>query len=163
MKVPKETRRRPKKSKTSQPKLVVIGNGMASGRVLEELFERAPGPYGVTIFGSEPRVNYDRIMLSPVLAGEKSFGDIIIHDDAWYAKHGVTLFQGETVTGIDRAAKTVRTAGGQVESYDKLILATGSTPIVIPVHGADLPGVVTFRDLDDVDAMLRHAAAGCSA
>jgi nitrite reductase (NADH) large subunit len=159
----KETHRRPKKAQPSQPKLVVAGNGMAAGRVLEELFERAPGRYAVTVFGSEPRVNYDRIMLSPVLAGEKSFGDIIIHDDAWYAKHGVTLFQGETVTGIDRAAKIVRTAGGRVESYDKLILATGSTPIVIPVHGADLPGVVTFRDLDDVDTMLRHAAAGGSA
>jgi nitrite reductase (NADH) large subunit len=84
----KETRRRPKKAQPSQPKLVVAGNGMAAGRVLEELFERAPGRYAVTVFGSEPRVNYDRIMLSPVLAGEKSFGDIIIHDDAWYAKHG---------------------------------------------------------------------------
>ncbi len=163
VKAPKETRRRPKIKKAPQQKLVVVGNGMAAGRVLEELFERAPGRYGVTIFGSEPRVNYDRIMLSPVLAGEKSFGDIIIHDDAWYAKHGVTLFKGETVTGIDRAAKTVQTASGHVESYDKLILATGSTPIVIPVHGADLPGVVTFRDLDDVDAMLRQAAAGGSA
>jgi hypothetical protein len=90
MKAPKETSRGPKKAQPPQPKLVVIGNGMAAGRALEELFERAPGRYGVTIFGSEPRVNYDRIMLSPVLAGEKSFSDIIIHDDAWYAKHGVT-------------------------------------------------------------------------
>ncbi len=163
MKAQTEKKSRSKKPATSRPKLVVIGNGMAAGRVLDELFDRAPDRYAVTLFGSEPRVNYDRIMLSPVLAGEKSFEDIIIHDDAWYAKHAVALRKGETVAGIDRAAKTVQTVQGRVESYDKLILATGSTPIVIPVHGADLPGVVTFRDLDDVDTMLRQAAKGGNA
>ncbi len=156
----KVTRPPAKTGKKSRPKLVVIGNGMAAGRVLEDLVERAPDCYEVTIFGSEPRVNYNRIMLSPVLAGEKSFEEIIIHDEAWYEKHGIALRAGETVATIDRTAKTVMTGRGQVQHYDKLIVATGSTPIVIPVHGADLPGVVTFRDLDDVETMLHKAAAG---
>ena len=147
----------------ARPKLVVLGNGMAAGRVLDELFARAPARYAVTVFGAEPRVNYDRIMLSPVLAGEKRYEDIVIHDDAWYAKHGVTLRKGETVVGIDCAAKTVRTEAGAVESYDVLLIATGSKPILIPVPGAQLPGVVTFRDLDDVNAMLAAAARGGSA
>lgn len=133
---------------------------MAAGRVLEELFERRPGAFNVSVYGSEPRVNYNRIMLSPVLAGEKAYEDIIIHDESWYARHGVALHKGETVISIDREAKSVTTASGRVEHYDKLLLATGSTPIAIPVHGVDLPGVVTFRDLDDVDAMLGQAEKG---
>src|SRR2546422_4341151 len=96
-------------------KLVVLGNGMAAGRVLEELFARAPDRYDVTIFGAEPLVNYDRIMLSPVLAGEKKFNDIIVHDDAWYARHNVDLRKGETVVAIDRATRSVRTQSGTVE------------------------------------------------
>jgi nitrite reductase (NADH) large subunit len=144
-------------------KLVVIGNGMAAGRVLEELFARAPGRYEVTIFGAEPRVNYDRIMLSPVLAGEKAFEDIIVHDDAWYAQHGVTLRKSEPIVAIDRNGRTVHTRDGATEPYDVLIIATGSKPILIPVPGAELPGVVTFRDLDDVDAMLAAARNGGSA
>jgi nitrite reductase (NADH) large subunit len=143
-----------------KPKLIVIGNGMAAGRVLEELFERSLDAYDVTVFGAEPRVNYNRIMLSPVLAGEKTYEEIVIHNDAWYAQRGVALRKGENVVAIDRAAKTIATASGFVETYDKLLIATGSTPIAIPVHGVTLPGVVTFRDLDDVEAMLRAAEAG---
>src|SRR5262245_53807518 len=112
-------------------KLVVVGNGMAAGRVLDELFARAPDRYDVTVFGAEPRVNYDRIMLSPVLAGEKAFGDIIVHDDAWYARHHVDLRKGETVVAIDRAARSVQTSSGAVEPYDDLLIATGSRPILI--------------------------------
>jgi NAD(P)H-nitrite reductase large subunit len=93
-------------------KLVVIGNGMAPGRALEKLFDLAPNAYDVTIFNAEPRVNYDRIMLSPVLSGEKTFDQIVIHGDGWYVKHGVTLYKGATVTEIDRTAKTVTTARG---------------------------------------------------
>jgi nitrite reductase (NADH) large subunit len=141
-------------------KLVVIGNGMAAGRVLDELFARAPDRYDVTMFGAEPRVNYDRIMLSPVLAGEKRFDDIIVHHEDWYARHHVDLRRGETVVAIDRAARTVRTHAGAVEHYDALIIAIGSRPILIPVPGAELPGVVTFRDLDDVNAMLAAAKKG---
>ncbi|MCB1545202.1 MAG: NAD(P)/FAD-dependent oxidoreductase, partial [Rhodoblastus sp.] len=141
-------------------KLVVVGNGMAAGRVLDELFEKSPDHYDVTVFGAEPRVNYNRIMLSPVLAGEKSFSDIVIHDEAWYEANKVVLRRGETVAEIDRTQRVVRTASGAMEPYDKLIVATGSMPIIIPVPGAKLPGVVTFRDLDDVDAMLQAAASG---
>ncbi|MEM5495096.1 nitrite reductase large subunit NirB [Hoeflea sp. AS16] len=139
---------------TEKQKLVVIGNGMAPGRMLEHLFETAPDAYDVTIFNAEPRVNYDRIMLSPVLSGEKSFEDIIIHGDGWYIEHGVMLYKGHKVVEIDREARTVRSEHGEVAAYDKLVIATGSAPFIIPVPGHKLPGVLTYRDLDDVDAML---------
>lgn len=139
---------------TEKQKLVVIGNGMAPGRMLEHLFETAPDAYDVTIFNAEPRVNYDRIMLSPVLSGEKSFEDIIIHGDGWYIEHGVMLYKGHKVVEIDREAKTVRSEHGEVAAFDKLVIATGSAPFIIPVPGHKLPGVLTYRDLDDVDAML---------
>ena len=138
-------------------RLVVIGNGMAPGRALERLLEVAPDQYEITIFNAEPRVNYDRIMLSPVLSGEKSFEEIVIHGDGWYVEHGVTLYKGHKVTAIDRAAKTVTSEHGVTTSYDKLIVATGSLPIVIPVPGHKLAGVLTYRDLDDVNAMLLAA------
>src|SRR4051794_17514505 len=157
------SRQSPEASPSARRKLVVLGNGMAAGRVLDELFARAPDKYAVTIFGAEPRVNYDRIMLSPVLAGEKEFDAIIVHDDAWYARHNVDLRKGETITRIDRATKTVRTQSGNVCAYDDLIIATGSRPILIPVPGAELPGVLGFRDLDDVNAMLSAAARGGNA
>ncbi|SIR37294.1 assimilatory nitrite reductase (NAD(P)H) large subunit precursor [Rhizobium sp. RU20A] len=138
-------------------KLVIIGNGMAPGRMLEHLFEQAPGLYDVTIFNAEPRVNYDRIMLSPVLSGEKTFEDIIIHGDGWYIDNNVTLYKGHRIVAIDRDARTVTSDHGVTESYDKLVIATGSVPFIIPVPGKDLPGVITYRDLDDVDAMLLAA------
>ncbi len=141
-------------------KLVVIGNGMAPGRALERLFEAAPDAYDVTIFNAEPRVNYDRIMLSPILSGEKSFEEIVIHGDGWYVDNGVTLYKGHKVTAIDRAAKTVMSEHGVSVDYDKIIIATGSLPIVIPVPGHDLAGVLTYRDLDDVNAMLLAAKSG---
>lgn len=138
-------------------KLVIIGNGMAPGRMLEHLFEQAPGLYDVTIFNAEPRVNYDRIMLSPVLSGEKTFEDIIIHGDGWYIENNVTLYKGHRIVAIDRDTRTVTSNHGVTESYDKLVIATGSVPFIIPVPGKDLPGVITYRDLDDVDAMLLAA------
>ena len=145
-------------------KLVVIGNGMAPGRMLEHLFELAPDHYDVTIFNAEPRVNYNRLMLSPVLSGEKTYEDIITHDDAWYNKHGVTLHKGKRVDAIDSAAKTVTAADGTKAAYDKLVIATGSSPFIIPVPGHKLEGVVTYRDLDDVEKMLAVARrGGCKA
>ena len=144
-------------------RLVVVGNGMAPGRALEKLFEAAPDAYDVTIFNAEPRVNYNRIMLSPLLTGEKSFEQIVIHGDGWYVKHGVTLYKGATVTAIDRTAKTVTSARGVTVPYDKLMIATGSLPIVIPVPGHQLAGVLTYRDLDDVQAMLLAAKSRGSA
>jgi nitrite reductase (NADH) large subunit len=138
-------------------KLVIIGNGMAPGRMLEHLFETAPGRFQVTIFNAEPRVNYDRIMLSPVLSGEKTFDDIVIHGDGWYVQNGVTLYKGHKIVAIDRAARTVTSDHGVTEQYDRLVIATGSTPFIPPVPGHKLPGVITYRDLDDVDAMLLAA------
>ena len=144
-------------------KLVIIGNGMAPGRMLEHLLEKAPDLYDITIFNAESRVNYDRIMLSPVLSGEKTFEEIIIHGDGWYIKHGITLYKGHKVVAIDREARTVTSNHGVSESYDKLVIATGSYPFIIPVPGHDLPGVLSYRDLDDVNAMLLAAQARAKA
>uniref|UniRef100_UPI001109A378 nitrite reductase large subunit NirB n=1 Tax=Poseidonocella sp. HB161398 TaxID=2320855 RepID=UPI001109A378 len=137
--------------------LVIIGAGMASGRALEELFSLAPDAYEVTLFNAEPRGNYNRIMLSPVLSGEKSYGEIVTHDADWYDSHGVETRFGEPVTAIDRGRKVVVTAKGETP-YDKLVLATGSTPFIIPMPGHDLPGVIAYRDLDDTNTMIAAAA-----
>jgi len=144
-------------------RLVIIGNGMAGCRLAEEVIARDPSRYAITIFGAEPRVNYNRIMLSPVLAGEKRFEDIVINDAAWYADNGVTLHAGRAVTAIDPASRTVMAEGGLTVAYDRLVLANGSDPIRLPLPGADLKGVVTFRDLDDVEAMTAAADAGGAA
>ena len=138
-------------------KLVIIGNGMAPGRMLEHLLDREPDRYQITIFNAEPRVNYDRIMLSPVLSGEKDYEQIIIHGDGWYIKHNITLYKGHRIVEIDRKAKTVVSDHGAIETYDKLVIATGSVPMILPVPGNGLPGVLTYRDLDDVNAMLLAA------
>jgi nitrite reductase (NADH) large subunit len=142
----------------SRQSLVVIGNGMAGCRAVEELLKLAPDRFDITIFGAEPRVNYNRIMLSPVLAGEKAFDEIVINDEAWYRDHGIRLQAGHAVTAIDTVAHTVTAEGGVVVHYDKLLLATGSDPVRLPLPGADLKGVVTFRDLDDVEAMVAASA-----
>lgn len=144
----------------SKPHLIVIGNGMAGCRAVEEILARDATKYRITIFGAEPRVNYNRIMLSPLLAGEKSFDDIVINDQAWYDDNNITLVSGDQVVAIDRKIQTVTARSGRTESYDKLILATGSDPFIIPVPGHDLQGVVTFRDMDDVGTMLRAADNG---
>ncbi|MFM5930527.1 MAG: nitrite reductase large subunit NirB [Novosphingobium sp.] len=144
-------------------RLVVIGNGMAGCRAVEEILARDPGRFAVTIFGAEPRVNYNRIMLSPVLAGEKAFDDIVINPREWYDDNGITLISGDPVVAIDRVGKTVSAKSGLVVPYDSLLIATGSDPFIIPVPGHDLAGVVTFRDLDDVDRMLAAAEKGGSA
>jgi len=140
----------------SKPRLVVVGAGMASGRALEHLFEEGPGAFDVTLFGAEPRGNYNRILLSPVLAGETTYEDIVTHDADWYARHGVTCRFGETVTRIDRQSRVVFSAKGETP-YDKLLLATGSAPFILPVPGADLPGVTAYRDLDDTLRMIEAA------
>ena len=133
--------------------LVNIGAGMATGRALEQLLEADPS-WDVTLFNSEPRGNYDRIMLSPVLAGDKSYEDIIIHDANWYEAKGVTCRFGERVSQIDREAKTVTSQTGDVVSYDKLLLGTGSTPFMIPLPGHDLEGIIAYRDLEDTETMM---------
>jgi len=141
-------------------KLVVIGNGMAPGRMLEDLFDKSPDAYDVTIFNAEPRVNYNRLMLSPVLSGEKTYEDIITHGDDWYETHGVTLHKSAKITEINREAKTVTSENGITASYDKLVIATGSNPFIIPLPGHDLDGVLTYRDLDDVERMIAVSNTG---
>ncbi|QRZ15455.1 NAD(P)/FAD-dependent oxidoreductase [Paracoccus methylovorus] len=140
-------------------KLVVIGAGMASGRLLEQLFEAAPGEWHVTLFNAEPRGNYNRLMLSPVLSGEKTYEQIVTHDEGWYGAHGVDCRFGEPVIGIDRASRRVHSNRSSAE-YDALVIATGSAPFIIPVPGSDLPGVVTYRDLEDTNAMIEAGVAG---
>jgi nitrite reductase (NADH) large subunit len=138
-------------------RLVLIGNGMAGVRTLEELLKLAPQMYDITVFGSEPHPNYNRIMLSPVLAGEKTIDDIVLNDRAWYADNGITLNTGDAITRIDRVARKVITTSGQEIPYDRLLIATGSNPFIIPVPGHDKTGVIGFRDIADVEAMLEAA------
>ena len=135
-------------------KLIVIGAGMASGRVIEHLRDTQPEAYDITLFNAEPRGNYNRIMLSPVLAGDKTYAQIVTHDDAWYAANDVTCRFGEKVAAIDRTAKTVQAENGDVLSYDKLLIGTGSTPFMIPLPGHDLAGVIAYRDLEDTETMM---------
>ncbi len=135
-------------------RLVIVGNGMAGIRTLEEILARAPQDFTVTVFGAEPHGNYNRIMLSPVLAGEKRFADIVTHDRGWYADRDIELIAGEAVVEIDRTARTVRGEHGTVRPYDVLLLATGSDPVMLPLPGAKLPGVVGFRGIGDVETML---------
>ncbi len=137
----------------TKQKLVVIGAGMASGRMLENLTEGAPDAWDVTLFNAEPRGNYNRIMLSPVLSGEKSYAEIVTHDAAWYEDKGVTCRFGERVIAIDRAAKTVTGEQGTLP-YDKLVIASGSNPFMIPLPGHDLDGVIAYRDLEDTNRMI---------
>ena len=138
-------------------KLVIIGNGMAPGRMLEHLLEAEPDRYEITIFNAEPRVNYNRLMLSPVLSGEKTYQDIITHDDDWYRRHQIVVHKGEPVESISHEDKTITTCSGLVQPWDKLVIATGSRPIVIPVTGHDLDGVMVYRDLNDVERMIKVA------
>ncbi len=138
-------------------KLVLVGNGMAGVRTLEELLKIAPDMYDITVFGSEPYGNYNRILLSPVLAGEKTIDDIILNDRDWYEENGITLHTGKKIVKIDRKACKVIADDGTEEHYDRLLLATGSNPFIIPVPGHELPGVIGFRDIQDVDVMLETA------
>ena len=144
----------------TKKKLVVIGAGMASGRMLEHLLDG--GDWDVTLFNAEPRGNYNRLMLSPVLSGEKTYDQIVTHDDAWYAERGIDCRFGEPVVRIDRDNKAVYSNAGGVP-YDALVIATGSAPFIIPVAGKDLPGVCAYRDLEDTNAMIAAAKPGSTA
>jgi nitrite reductase (NADH) large subunit len=139
-------------------KLVVVGNGMAGVRAVEELLKIAPDLYDITVFGSEPHPNYNRILLSPVLAGEQTVEQIILNPLAWYAEMGITLHAGKAVTLIDRVRRRVIAADGTEAAYDRLLLATGSNPFILPVPGKDLAGVVAYRDIADTQAMIDAAA-----
>jgi len=136
-------------------KLVLVGNGMAGVRTLEELLKIAPDKYDITVFGAEPYGNYNRIMLSPVLAGEKTVDDIMLNDEQWYIDNEITLYKGKSVAEIDRVNKKVVAADGTTAAYGRLLLATGSNPFMIPVPGHDKDGVIAFRDIHDVGTMLQ--------
>ncbi|MFK0379545.1 nitrite reductase large subunit NirB [Pandoraea sp. NPDC090278] len=140
-----------------KPRLVVIGNGMAGIRTLEELLEIAPNQYDITVFGAEPHPNYNRILLSPVLAGEQAFKDIVLNPLDWYAEKGITLHLGKEVTQIDRRCRVVRCADGTEAPYDRLLIATGSSPFILPVPGKDLDGVISYRDIRDTEIMIETA------
>ncbi len=135
-------------------KLVLVGNGLAGMRTLEDLLDMAPDLYQIEVFGAEPHGNYNRILLSPVLSGEKQLDDIMLHPREWYAERGIALHAGDPVVNIDRRKKQVVTASGHISQYDRLIMATGSKPFVPPIPGVNLSGVVTFRDIHDIEQMI---------
>ena len=138
-------------------KLVLIGNGMAGMRTIDELLKLAPDKYDITVFGAEPYGNYNRIMLSPVLAGDMTIDDIMTHDVQWYQDNDITLYSDTTVTKINRARRTITTDSALELEYDKLLLATGSNPVNLQIPGHDLEGVISFRDIEDVNVMLETA------
>ena len=138
-------------------KLVMIGNGMAGVRTLEELLKIAPELYDITVFGAEPHPNYNRILLSPVLAGEQTLDEIILNPLSWYEEHGITLHLGKKVVSVDRAKRIVTAEDGTTTAYDRLLIATGSTPFILPVPGKDLAGVIAYRDIADTNTMIDTA------
>ncbi|MNB81727.1 Nitrite reductase [NAD(P)H] [compost metagenome] len=139
---------------SSRKQLVLVGNGMAGVRAIEHLLKLAPDKYDITIFGAEPHPNYNRIMLSSVLAGGADLSEIVLNDDEWYESHHITLHKGHTVTEIDTRRKVVISDGGILADYDELILATGSNPFMLPIPGADKEGVIAFRDIKDCETMM---------
>ena len=143
-------------------KLVMIGNGMAGVRTLEELLKIAPDLYDITVFGAEPHPNYNRILLSPVLAGEQTLDEIVLNDWSWYTDNHITLHAGWKVTEVDRVRRVVHaenTAGEKMSAeYDRLLVATGSNPFILPIPGKDLEGVIAYRDIADTNAMIDAAA-----
>nr|WP_315237229.1 nitrite reductase large subunit NirB [uncultured Limnohabitans sp.] len=143
-------------------KLVMVGNGMAGVRAIEELLKLAPDLYDITVFGAEPHPNYNRILLSPVLAGEQTLEEIVLNDWAWYTDNNITLHAGCKVTQVDRVKRVViaQNAAGETVStpYDRLVIATGSNPFILPLPGKDLQGVLAYRDIADTQAMIDAAA-----
>ena len=142
----------------NRPKLVMIGNGMAGVRTLEELLKVAPDLYDITVFGAEPHPNYNRILLSPVLAGEQTLEEIVLNPFDWYTENHITLHAGKKVVAVDRVKRIVHAEDGTQEYYDRLLMCTGSNPFMLPVPGRDLEGVMAYRDIADTEAMIAAAA-----
>ncbi len=142
-----------------KPRLVIVGNGMAAVRAIEELRALAPQAYDITVFGAEPHGSYNRVLLSPLLAGDARIEELVTHPPEWYREHGITLHSADPVAHIDRVRRRVRSRRGVETSYDRLLIATGSVPILLPIPGRRLKGVITFRDLKDVDTMLAASRA----
>ncbi|MFW2077318.1 nitrite reductase small subunit NirD [Acinetobacter sp. ULE_I010] len=143
-------------SSQEKTKLVLVGNGLAGMRCLEDLLDMAPDRYDITVIGEEPWGNYNRIMLSPVLSGEKTIEDIMLHSHAWYQSKNITFIADNAAVKIDRSRKQIHTQNGQIVDYDRLILATGSKPFIPPIAGSELKGVISFRDIYDVNTMLDY-------
>jgi nitrite reductase (NADH) large subunit len=141
----------------SEP-LVVVGNGMAAARLVDELTRTAQGRYAIAVIGDEPRLAYNRVLLSSVLAGETASHDIELRPAAWWRDRGVTLKYGYLAAEIDVGRRELKIANEESIAFSKLVLATGSTPLRLNVPGADLAGVHTFRDSRDVDLLLALAA-----
>jgi nitrite reductase (NADH) large subunit len=140
-------------------KLVMVGNGMAGVRTLEELLKIAPELYDITVFGAEPHPNYNRILLSPVLAGEQTIDEIILNPLSWYDENGITLHTGKKVVKVDRVRRVVIAEDGTEAEYDRLLLSTGSNPFILPVPGKELKGVISYRDIADTEAMIDAATS----
>ena len=140
--------------------LIIVGKGMAATRLVDELSQRALGRYSIAVIGEEPRLAYNRVLLSPLLAGEIAAPEIELKPAAWWRVRGVSTLYGRAVENIDRSAKTVTLADGLTLPYGKLVLATGSKPLKPPFPGGDLPGVATFRDTRDVETMRAYAERG---
>ena len=138
-------------------KLVMVGNGMAGVRTLEELLKVAPDLYEITVFGAEPHPNYNRILLSPVLAGEQTLDEIILNPLTWYAEHGITLHTNKKVVDVNRQRRVVIASDGTEAEYDRLLIATGSQPFILPVPGKELDGVIAYRDIADTNCMIETA------
>lgn len=138
-------------------KLVMIGNGMAGVRTLEELLKVAPDLYDITVFGAEPHPNYNRILLSPVLAGEQTLDEIVLNSFEWYTENHITLHAGKKVVEVDRVKRIVRAVDGTEAEYDRLLICTGSNPFILPIPGKDLEGVIAYRDIADTNAMIEAA------
>lgn len=143
--------------KMEKLKLVMIGNGMAGVRTLEELLKLHEDMYDITVFGAEPHPNYNRILLSPVLAGEQDFADIVLNDLAWYESNGIQLLLNRRVVKIDRVRRLVIADDGTQAHYDRLLIATGSSPFMLPVPGNDLQGVIGYRDISHTRQMIDTA------
>lgn len=144
-------------------RLVVVGNGMAGLRFLEELVRRAPGRFEVTVVGAEPEPAYNRVLLSSLLAGDIASADVQMRPREWYAEHGVALVTGQSATAIDVVGRTLKLGGGDLLPFDKLLLAVGSEAIRLPLPGRDLAGVMTFRSLADIEGLEQAASAGAPA
>ncbi len=135
-------------------KLVMVGNGMAGVRTIEELLKIAPDLYDITVFGAEPHPNYNRILLSPVLAGEQTLDEIVLNSWDWYKENNITLHAGKKVVEVDRVNRIVKADDGTEVEYDRLLMCTGSNPFILPVPGKDLDGVIAYRDIADTNAMI---------
>jgi nitrite reductase (NADH) large subunit len=154
------TRRQRSRPDTMRERLLIIGNGMASVRLVEALMRLAPQRFVITVVGAEPQAGYNRVLLSALLARDVSEDDVILRDRAWYQSSGINLISDDLVMGVDVAARTAALSSGKIIAFDQCVFATGSHAIRLPVPGMDKQGVITFRDLPDVARMEAAAVGG---